>query len=101
IKERCGYMDWFIDLEVDEQEFIKRFLLSSGSLKQLAKEYGVSYPTVRHRLDKVIDKVNISNKDSNSFEMSIMTMVIDEKITLETGKLIIEKHKESVNGYYN
>ena len=30
-------MDWFLDLEEEEQEFLKRFILASGSLKQLAK----------------------------------------------------------------
>ncbi|EOK14525.1 DUF2089 family protein [Enterococcus faecalis] len=91
-------MEWFVNLESEEQEFIKHFLIASGSLKQLAKEYDVSYPTVRNRLDKLIDKVNLIDKNSDSFEVSIMKMVIDEEITLETGKLIIEKYKESING---
>lgn len=30
-------MDWFFTLETEEQEFIKKFLFASGSLKQLAK----------------------------------------------------------------
>ncbi len=93
-----GEVEWFVNLESEEQEFIKHFLIASGSLKQLAKEYDVSYPTVRNRLDKLIDKVNLIDKNSDSFEVSIMKMVIDEEITLETGKLIIEKYKESING---
>ncbi len=51
-------MEWFFRLEPEEQVFIKRFLLSSGSLKQLAREYDVSYPTVRLRLDRLIEKLN-------------------------------------------
>nr|WP_260309119.1 hypothetical protein [Lactococcus lactis] len=35
-------MDWFLGLEEEEQEFLKRFILASGSLKQLAKDYEVS-----------------------------------------------------------
>lgn len=88
-------MDWFINLEPEEQEFIKNFILASGSLKQLAKEYEVSYPTVRSRLDKLIEQINLTNKLSDSFEVSIMKMVIEDKISLDTGKLIIEKHKEA------
>ena len=37
-----------------DQEFVLSFILSSGSLKQMAKLYGVSYPTVRNRLDDLI-----------------------------------------------
>ncbi|KXT59255.1 hypothetical protein LACDD01_02170 [Lactococcus sp. DD01] len=88
-------MDWFINLEPEEQEFIKNFILASGSLKQLAKEYEVSYPTVRSRLDKLIEQINLTNKLSDSFEVSIMKMVIEDKISLDIGKLIIEKHKEA------
>lgn len=38
----------------DDQEFALSFILSSGSLKQMARLYGVSYPTVRNRLDDLI-----------------------------------------------
>ncbi|MGT9162271.1 DUF2089 family protein [Enterococcus faecalis] len=88
-------MDWFINLEFEEQEFIKSFILASGSLKQLAKEYDVSYPTVRNRLDKLIEQIKLTNKMADSFEVSIMKMVIEDKMSLDTGKLIIEKHKEA------
>lgn len=88
-------MDWFINLELEEQEFIKSFILASGSLKQLAKEYDVSYPTVRNRLDKLIEQIKLTNKMADSFEVSIMKMVIEDKMSLDTGKLIIEKHKEA------
>ena len=90
-------MDWFFHLEYEEQEFIKQFLLSSGSLKQLAKEYKVSYPTVRLRLDRLIDKIKIVDAIKDSFEIEVMNMVINEKITLDAAKIIIEKHKESLN----
>lgn len=90
-------MDWFFHLEVEEQEFIKRFLLSSGSLKQLAKDYDVSYPTVRLRLNRLIDKIKIIDDNNDSFEIEIMQMVINEQLSLETAKTIIKKHKESLN----
>ena len=43
--------EWLLNLDSEDFAFIKRFILSSGSLKEVAKEYGVSYPTVRLRLD--------------------------------------------------
>ncbi len=44
-------------LNEEEQNFILRFFLSSGSLKQMAIEMGNSYPTVRNKLDDLIEKV--------------------------------------------
>jgi hypothetical protein len=41
-------------LSKEEQDFIISFVKSSGSLKQMSKELGLSYPTVRNRLDDII-----------------------------------------------
>lgn len=43
----------------DEQEFILNFIKASGSLKSLANSYRVSYPTVRNRLDELIQKIKL------------------------------------------
>ena len=44
-------------LSDEDQEFILSFVLSSGSLKEMAKRYRVSYPTVRNRLDDLIARM--------------------------------------------
>ena len=44
-------------LSDDDLEFVQRFVLASGSLKDLAAEYGVSYPTIRGRLDKLLERL--------------------------------------------
>jgi hypothetical protein len=43
------------NLPTEHQQFIEIFLLAGGNLKLIAEQAGVSYPTVRSRLDKVID----------------------------------------------
>ena len=42
-------------LPVEHQKFIEMFVLAGGNLKEIADQTGVSYPTIRSRLDKVID----------------------------------------------
>ncbi len=42
-------------LPTEHQRFIELFVLSDGSLKKIAEQSGVSYPTIRSRLDKVIE----------------------------------------------
>ena len=44
-------------LRPEQQEFITEFVKASGSLKEMAKHFGVSYPTVRNRLDELIAEV--------------------------------------------
>ena len=44
-------------LSSDDRKFVKSFVLDSGSLKDMARRYGVSYPTVRNRLDDLIARL--------------------------------------------
>ena len=43
---------------VCDQRFMLEFVKASGSLKDMAKQMGVSYPTVRNYLDDLIEKLN-------------------------------------------
>ena len=45
-------------LNEEEQRFMLEFVKASGSLKDMAKKMGVSYPTVRNYLDDLIEKLN-------------------------------------------
>ena len=84
---------WILELESEDIAFIKNFILNSGSLKEIAKLYNVSYPTVRLRLDKIIQKIQLSSNEENEpFIAFIKKLAVDSKIELETAKLIIEKY---------
>ena len=58
--EVCGSFELPLLARLNEKEqlFIVDFIKSSGSLKDMAKNMGVSYPTVRNILDDLIDKFN-------------------------------------------
>lgn len=47
-----------LQLSQDEQEFLFDFILMGGSLKKLASKMEKSYPTVRNKLDDIIEKMN-------------------------------------------
>jgi hypothetical protein len=49
-------------LDPDDQAFVESFVRASGSLKAMASELGVSYPTVRNRLDAIIERLRQENK---------------------------------------
>src|SRR2546429_9426952 len=44
-------------LPVEHQRFIEMFVLAGGNLKEIAEQVGVSYPTIRSRLDKIIESL--------------------------------------------
>jgi hypothetical protein len=44
-------------LTPEDAEFILEFIKASGSLKDMARILGVSYPTVRNRLDDIISRL--------------------------------------------
>lgn len=86
---------WLLALEEEDVAFLKNIVLKSGSLKDIAKMYEVSYPTVRLRLDKLIQKIQLNDKQDNEpFGAFIKGLAVDNKIDLETAKLIIKKYKE-------
>jgi hypothetical protein len=90
---------WILSLDSEDLEFIRKFIINSGSLKSLAKEYDVSYPTVRLRLDRLIQKINVShNNQSEPLVDFIKKLAIEERITLEDARLIIKKYNAEKGG---
>lgn len=53
----------FVKLDLSEQKFILDFIMSSGSLKVMAQQLKLSYPTVRNMLDDIIEKVKRINDE--------------------------------------
>ena len=76
---------WAQRLEEGDLQFVKQLVLASGSLKQLANEYDVSYPTIRQRLN-------------SPFESRVRTLVADRAIEPSIGKELLELHREKLGG---
>lgn len=88
--------DWLENLDDEDINFIKKFILSSGSLKEVASLYGVTYPTVRLRLDKLIQKINLNEYNNIDPYISVIKkLAIEDKIDFETAKFLISEYKNS------
>ena len=85
---------WIDRLDEDDIAFLKRFVLASGSLKELAQAYGISYPTVRLRLDRLIAKIEVFESQSpmTEFERTLRGLHADGKIDLATLKSLLAAH---------
>ncbi|MDH3338953.1 MAG: DUF2089 domain-containing protein [Gammaproteobacteria bacterium] len=90
---------WLDKLSDEDASFIKRFLLASGSLKELAKAYGITYPTVRLRLDRLIEKVKVldSQEIVSDFERTLRARYAEGKIDMETLKTLLAAHQDELN----
>ena len=91
--------EWMADLEDEDVTFVKKFLLASGSLKEMARQYGVTYPTVRLRLDRLIQKIKLSeDTEKEPYIALIKQLALNDKLDFETAKLLISEYKKAKGG---
>ena len=65
--------------------------------KALAEEYGVSYPPVRGRLDRLIGKAQAAEdpKVTDPFERKLRVLVADARMPAALAKELLEAHRTS------
>lgn len=87
---------WMTDLEDEDVAFIKKFILSSGSLKEVAGVYGVSYPTVRLRLDRLIQKIRLAETaETDPYVSLVKRLAVDDKLDFDTAKVLITEYRRT------
>ena len=90
---------WMAALEDEDGTFIKKFILASGSLKEMAAQYGVSYPTVRLRLDRLIQKIKISESaEADPYVSLVKRLAVDDKLDFDTAKILIGEYRKTKGG---
>ena len=88
--------DWMANLDDEDANFIKKFVLASGSLKEMARQYDVTYPTVRLRLDKLIQKIRLGEDTADDPYIALVKrMAINDKLDFDTAKLLIAEYKKT------
>jgi len=91
---------WIDLLEDEDLAFVKWFVLVSGSLKELADAYGVSYPTLRLRLDRLIDKIMIldNQKVEDRYERLLRAQFAGGKLDAVTFKQLLGAYQQEKKG---
>lgn len=91
---------WFSHLDDEDHQFIKRLILASGSLKELAQSYGVSYPTIRLRLDRLIERVAALDEAEadDAFQARIRLLVASGDVSPANAKELLRLYTEALNG---
>ncbi len=89
------FPQWLTELTDEDLQFIRRFVLASGSLKEVAKIYGVTYPTVRSRLDRVICQIlSADEKKEEAYISLIKKMVLEEKLEFDAAAILIQEYRK-------
>ena len=87
---------WLAGLEEEDVSFIRNFVLASGSLKEVAALYGVTYPTVRLRLDRVIQKIRLGEEaEAEPYVSLIKKLALEGRLDLETARLLIGAYRKA------
>jgi hypothetical protein len=86
-------------MAADDLDFIAQFVLASGSLKDMAQLYGVSYPTIRASLDRVIENLRDAMRGSTRDEMTELLAQLVERGELKPGiaRSIRAVHRKALN----
>ena len=88
--------EWMTGLEEEDAVFLKKFVLASGSLKEVAGEFGVTYPTVRLRLDRLIQKIQIGEQEgADPYVSLVKRLAVNDKLDFDTAKLLIQAYKKA------
>lgn len=79
----------------EDLELVMRLVLASGSLKDLATTYGVSYPTVRLRVDRVIERLNavLAGRKADPYSQALARLVERGEMSPAAARELRELHR--------
>jgi hypothetical protein len=88
-----------LQLDEEDLELVQRLVLVSGSIKELAEAYAVSYPTIRARLDRVIEHLNaaLAARPVDPMAELLADHVERGEVTPRAAKAVLELHRKKLH----
>lgn len=80
-----------LTLSPDDLQFIFDFVKCSGSLKEMATKQGVSYPTLRNRLNTLIDVIEKLDAKKENARVEILQSLEEGKISVKDAISLLQK----------
>jgi hypothetical protein len=74
-------------LRYEDQVFVSEFVRNHGSIKDMEKAFGISYPTVKNRLNRIIDQLQL-------VEVGVTPVGDDVLDLLERGEITADEAAE-------
>jgi hypothetical protein len=82
----------FATLGQEQLFFIEIFLKNRGNIKEVEKELGVSYPTVRGKLNEIVSALGFTEKKSDVDDKKVIDMLEKGEITPDEALKIIKRN---------
>ena len=85
-------------LDGSDLDFVAQLVLVSGSLKDLASAYGVSYPTIRGRLDRLIARVRqaLAGRAADVMAETLADLVERGEVTASAARSVLDLHRRAI-----
>ncbi len=80
-------------LELEDQIFITAFVRSHGSIKEMERIFGVSYPTIKSRLTRIADSLEFVETNPNPSKSEILERLQRGETTAEDAIREMERLK--------
>lgn len=85
----------FANLSKEQLHFIEVFIISRGNIKEVEKILQVSYPTVRAKLNEVIEKLGYkAETEDGERKKSIIASLESGELTAEEAIQLLKKSKD-------
>jgi hypothetical protein len=93
---RTGWQHPLFALNEEELDLVLQLVLASGSLKDLARGYQVSYPTIRLRVDRVIERLRPLASDAKPDPMMQLLAGLVERgeITVPAARSVRDLYRQ-------
>lgn len=78
-------------LAPEDREFIELFVLASGSLKEVGQVLGISYPSVRQRLDRVIARLSALRGAKEQERLAVLERLERNEITAQEAVQLLKE----------
>lgn len=82
-------------LSGEQLRFVEVFLTCRGNIKEVEKELGISYPTVRGKLNEVIHSLGYREEDKTQItKQQIVAMLENDEITPQQALEMLNKEED-------
>jgi len=93
---KSGWQHPLLALNEEELDLVLQLVLASGSLKDLARVYQVSYPTIRLRVDRLIERVRqLANGAMPDPMMQLLAELVERgEITVPAARSVRDLYRQ-------
>jgi hypothetical protein len=78
------------NLSMDDQVFVVAFIRAEGVIKEMERTFGVSYPTIKGRLSRIVGQLQLVENVKTSNKQEIIQ-------TLERGEITVDEAIERLS----